>query len=220
MAVLKENEQEKLWEFISTLTKEDEASKKEMAASLVKMLIGNRLSSLGYWTDFLQNVTLTNLSDETVYNIKEKDLSISKNYYYYQKNPEELRKSIASILRTIYKLSDENQKEDTLDSIFISLLYKESDDKIDNKNRDSQFDSGYFTTGDVAKKLGLSEQSVRRQCEKGRYPDASKTDGGHWRIPIKYFRTTKEQDTEADKTLQQIDKKNKEARAVDEFDLI
>lgn len=71
----------------------------------------------------------------------------------------------------------------------------------------------------MAKKLGLSGQTVRRLCDKGKFEGAYKTDGGHWKIPQDAFITTNEQDKKAESVLRRIDAKSKEAGEVDEFDL-
>lgn len=77
----------------------------------------------------------------------------------------------------------------------------------------------YSTPNEIAKKLGLSDQTIRRMCEKGKFEGAYQTDGGHWKIPQDIFITTSEQDKEAEGVLRQVDAKNKEAGSVDEFDL-
>lgn len=50
-----------------------------------------------------------------------------------------------------------------------------------------------FTSEDVSKIIGVSEQIVKRWCEKGRYPEAYKTEDGHWLIPKKHFKISLEQ---------------------------
>jgi excisionase family DNA binding protein len=79
----------------------------------------------------------------------------------------------------------------------------------------------YYTTSEAAKKLGLSDQTIRRMCESGRFKRAHRSCGenGHWRIPEENFITTREQDQKAEEILEHLDQKNKEAGDVDEFDL-
>lgn len=66
---------------------------------------------------------------------------------------------------------------------------------------------GDYSTFDVAEKLGISAQTVRRMCEQEKFPGAIRTDGGHWRIPQQLLKTTKEQDQRADAALEQLDRK-------------
>lgn len=40
----------------------------------------------------------------------------------------------------------------------------------------------FFTPAEVAKRVGCSRQTVVKWCEQGRL-DATRTPGGHWRIP-------------------------------------
>ena len=41
----------------------------------------------------------------------------------------------------------------------------------------------WLSTGQVAKTLGTSVDTLRRWCERGYFPDAYQAPGGHWRIP-------------------------------------
>ncbi|WP_161493888.1 helix-turn-helix domain-containing protein [Virgibacillus necropolis] len=83
----------------------------------------------------------------------------------------------------------------------------------------AQIETNYLTSSEVAKKLRLSGQTIRRLCDKGKFEGAYKTDGGHWRIPKDAFITTTEQDEKAESVLRRINEKNQEAGEVDEFDL-
>jgi len=57
-----------------------------------------------------------------------------------------------------------------------------------------KLDSEMLSTGQVAKKLGVSTQAVINWIEAGKL-EAIKLPGGHYRIPADQFRTTAEQDT-------------------------
>ncbi|MCD1261839.1 helix-turn-helix domain-containing protein [Paenibacillus athensensis] len=50
-----------------------------------------------------------------------------------------------------------------------------------------------YTSSEAAEILGVTDQTIRRYCEKGKYPEAYQTEGGHWRIPQRYFKITPEQ---------------------------
>ena len=86
-------------------------------------------------------------------------------------------------------------------------------------NKANPTEKAYYTTTEVAKKLGLSDQTIRNMCEQERFKGAYRSNGGHWRIPTDNFITSREQDERAEKILQKIDQKNKEVGDVDEFDL-
>lgn len=77
----------------------------------------------------------------------------------------------------------------------------------------------YYKPNEVAKRLGLSDQTIRRMCENGKFKEAFKTDGGHWRIPEDDFVATRKQDRKAEQVLEHIDMKNNEVGDIDEFDL-
>ncbi|MBM7648073.1 excisionase family DNA binding protein [Bacillus ectoiniformans] len=76
-----------------------------------------------------------------------------------------------------------------------------------------------YSTKEAAELLGLSDQTIRRMCEKGKFPGAVRTDGGHWRIPKENFKVTKEQSQQIKYDLKDIRQKALDGGEVDEFDL-
>lgn len=81
--------------------------------------------------------------------------------------------------------------------------------------------TGYVTPSEAAEIGGVSDQTIRRWCEKGKFPEAFKTDGGHWRIPKKHFNMSLQQSRTADAFMKNIDEETREQFGgdVDEFDL-
>lgn len=79
-----------------------------------------------------------------------------------------------------------------------------------------------YTTGDVAKILGVSKETVRRMCENGRFPEAHKTNGRHWRIPNKYFKINVNEAEKAKQFMEPLDRKTKEqlGESVDDLELL
>jgi excisionase family DNA binding protein len=69
-----------------------------------------------------------------------------------------------------------------------------------------------FTTTEAAEILNVSDQTMRRWCEKGKYPEAYQTDGGHWRIPKKYFKINLEQAKSRNEFSKKLDEINRQKR--------
>ncbi|MEZ7171754.1 helix-turn-helix domain-containing protein [Sporosarcina sp. OR05] len=67
--------------------------------------------------------------------------------------------------------------------------------------------------------LHVSDQTIRRMCDAGKFPDATRTEGGHWRIPKQYFNVSLDQAREMKNELAQVRKKAQEGGEVDEFHL-
>lgn len=105
------------------------------------------------------------------------------------------------------------------ETLLACLLAQKSSHQCSGES-DQESDEGYYSTGEVAQRLGISNVSVRRLCESGRFPGAIQTRGRHWRIPTSHFRTTAKQDLRAEKLLKRLDQKGKEAADINEFDLI
>jgi excisionase family DNA binding protein len=85
----------------------------------------------------------------------------------------------------------------------------------DYTNRD------YATTSEAAEIGGVSDQTIRRWCEKGKFPGAYQTEGGHWRIPQKLFKVTLQQAREADAWMKKVDEDTRRQLGddIDEFDI-
>ncbi|QHW31852.1 excisionase family DNA-binding protein [Paenibacillus rhizovicinus] len=88
------------------------------------------------------------------------------------------------------------------------------------KNKEVAAASEFLTTAQVAKKLGLTDQTIRRMCESGKI-QGQRTEGGHWRIPKHLFVTTDEQDEITETVLKRLDRTVAEKAGVvqDEYDL-
>ncbi|WP_019413117.1 helix-turn-helix domain-containing protein [Paenisporosarcina sp. TG20] len=83
-------------------------------------------------------------------------------------------------------------------------------------------EKGEFVTSTEAAEIGgVSDQTIRRWCEKGKFPEAFKTEGGHWRIPDKYLKMNLQQVRKANAFMKQLDEDTREQLGgdVDEFDL-
>jgi len=77
---------------------------------------------------------------------------------------------------------------------------------------------GLLSTGQVAKKFGVSNQTILNWIENGKI-EATQTPGGHWRIPAHQFRTTEEQDEKFDKFLKRMWDKHKDLPPITDDDL-
>lgn len=81
-----------------------------------------------------------------------------------------------------------------------------------------KLDSEMLSTGQVAKKLGVSTQAVINWIESKKL-EAIKLPGGHYRIPADQFKTTIEQDTKREAIFEQLWAKRDGLPPIDEDDL-
>jgi len=92
----------------------------------------------------------------------------------------------------------------------INSIKEEMSTKIKYGRLSEEVETPVYSTGEAAEIIGVSSETIRRMCEKGKFPEAEKTDGGHWRIPRKYFKLSLEEAREADQFMQTMDQKTKE----------
>ncbi|KYD31053.1 MULTISPECIES: helix-turn-helix domain-containing protein [Bacillaceae] len=224
MTRLMDQEQENLWDSVQILSQINA----EKAKAVFKVTIEKSLQQLGITVPVFSTIRLSVPSTDRLSQLRQIEKKMREAYAHQEKekayeylvdyierlsqmtedDPLVVRKKLlASLLNERYKRKPKwSAKRYRLSASLAPLLSK-------------QVAAAYYTTSEVAKKLGLSDQTIRRMCEKGKFPGAYKTDGGHWRIPRKIFITTPEQDERAEEALQQIDIKNQKAGYVDEFDL-
>ena len=81
-----------------------------------------------------------------------------------------------------------------------------------------KLDGEMLSTGEVAKKLGVSTQAVINWIEAEKL-EAIKLPGGHYRVPADQFKTTTEQDAEREAIFEQLWAKRKGLLPIDEDDL-
>jgi excisionase family DNA binding protein len=81
-----------------------------------------------------------------------------------------------------------------------------------------KLDREMLSTGQVAKKLGVSTQAVINWIESEKI-EAIKLPGGHYRIPTDQFKTTAEQDAKREAIFEQLWAKREGMHPVDEDDL-
>lgn len=225
-----DHEQDKIWEGIQTLAKIDV----DQARSVFKAAIERSLQQLGLRTPVISQMHLSLPSTDDLVQLQsieksmrnafsnqdeEKTYELLVDYIEYlslvvDDNSRTIRKKLlASLLLERHK-GKEHPEMYRLSAMKTAVVKQNV-----SPNPTVQIESHYFTPSEVAKKLGLSGQTVRRLCDKGKFEGAYKTDGGHWKIPQDAFITTNEQDKKAESVLRRIDAKSKEAGEVDEFDL-
>jgi len=75
-----------------------------------------------------------------------------------------------------------------------------------------------LSTGQVAKKLGVSTQAIINWIEAEKI-ESIKLPGGHYRIPADQFKTTAEQDAKREAIFEQLWAKREGLDPIDEDDL-
>jgi hypothetical protein len=204
--MLLERDQEKLWDAALFLAEHDRFTEME---PIIKVLISETLDTL----------------EKPVYVVRQLEIALAS--IDSSDDLAQLR-SLEATIKSHVKAGDLQAAH----RVFIDYISTVAENRNDiiasllSLNTESLPDSdseieGFYRVGEVAKKQGVSTQTVKRHCEEGRYAGAKKTPGGHWRIPKSLFRTTDEQDAKAEETLRRLDEKNRTGGEVeDEFNLL
>lgn len=187
-----EHEEEVLWETVAILKEQNHS---ENALVLFKRLIEGTLSKLGLPTAFLDEVKIDLPSYEFIIRIRAQDKKI-----YESLKSKDTTAAYENLVDYVEKLSEvipELDRKGILAKIIagqtqmrVSVMPSSAttiplQEEVDYANS--------YSTLEAAKIIGVSDQTIRRWCEKGKYPDAKKTEGNRWRIPKKYFKITLEE---------------------------
>jgi excisionase family DNA binding protein len=217
---LMDQEQENLWDSVQILSQINV----EKAKSVFKVTIEKSLQQLGITSPIFSTIPLSVPNTDRLSQLRQIEKKMREAYAHQEK--EKAYEYLVDYIEQLSQMAEEDPL--AVRKKLLASLLAEHHKRKPKKYRLSassapllskQVATAYYTTTEVAKKLGLSDQTIRRMCEKGKFPGAYKTDGGHWRIPQEIFITTSEQDERTEEVLKRIDIKNQKAGYVDEFDL-
>lgn len=189
--MIKDREEEILWDTIVILK---EQNRFENALALFKSLIERTFSSLKLPTKFLEEFKIDLPSNEFVNLMRVLD----KKIYQSLKN-NNTKQAYELVVEYIEKLS-EVIPEVGQRKILAEILSEQTQSHVESMI--PRFDlaklvtvehTEVYTSTEAAEIIGVTDQTIRRWCEKGKYPGAYQTEGRHWRIPTKYFKMTPEE---------------------------
>lgn len=184
-------EHDVLWDHVIELIRKKSS---KQASALFKNLIKQTITVTNMPAKFLYEETFDLSSDEKIDPIRKsgkKLIEASQNIG----DPSEVSKSFVEFLENLSKVIITNDRQEILAKAFaeqmqrragqfsepISKAFVEPIDYIDT-----------YSTLEAAEIVGVSDQTIRRWCEKGKFPEAKRTESGHWRIPKKYFKISLE----------------------------
>lgn len=205
--MLLERDQKKLWDAALFLMEHDRLNEIE---PIIKVLLSETLNTLDKPIDAVRQleIAIANIdSPDDLARLRSLESTIKK--HVKNGDLQAAHKILIEYISTVAVNTND---------ILASLLSFTPESFQDS---DANMNEGYYRAGEVARKMGVSTQTIKRHCEEGRFPGAKKTPGGHWRIPKTLFRTTDEQDIEAEEILRRLDEKNRLGGEVDdEFNLL
>lgn len=204
--MFKEREEDLLWDTITLLKDQNHF---ENASALFKSLIERTFSALKMPTSFLEEAKIDLPSNEIVSLFRSLDKEINRSL----KRSDTIR-AYESLLEYIEKLSEVIPETDQK-QILAKLLAEKSQRPLEIILPRFEFaipvapeQAEVYTSSEAAEIIGVSDQTIRRWCEKGKYPNAYQTDGGHWRIPKRHFKVTLEEARKREEFEQLLNKVN------------
>ncbi|MFD2618743.1 helix-turn-helix domain-containing protein [Terrilactibacillus laevilacticus] len=222
-----DREQETLWDTVKFLAKQQDIDKAE---AVLKATIEKSLQLLNLYTPIVSHLRFSIPAEQFLNELKHLDADIRKKIS--RDITEKTYEEILDYIKMISEMTEDPQV--TNKKMLASILFKKAkQDARVRRKTPTQFpevqieideavkegEKPFYTTSEAGHKLGLSDQTIRRMCESGKFIGAYRSEGGHWRIPEENFITTREQDIKGNGILEHLDKKNQEEGDVDEFDL-
>lgn len=212
-----DQEQEKLWASVETLS----AINAEQAEAVLKTTVERSLNQMGFTTPAISSLALKITNPQSVIDLHHIERKIK--HQLRNKDREMDYELLIDFLTKISEMTDEEPatiQKKLVASLIANTIESSLKTSSDTRpTRHQKTENSFYSPSEAAEKIGLSDQTIRRMCEKGKFAGAYKTNGGHWRIPKENFITTDEQDKRAKAFFERIDIKNQKAGNVDEFDL-
>ncbi|KAA9013841.1 helix-turn-helix domain-containing protein [Niallia endozanthoxylica] len=189
--MIKEREEEILWDTVTILK---EQNLFENASVLFKTLIERTFLTLKLPTKFLEDIKIDLPSNEVVNLIRILDKKI-----YQSLKSSDTTLAYESFVEYILKLSEIVPETDGK-KIIAKILAEQTQNYNENHMAVAELTipitvehTEAYTSTEAAEIIGVTDQTIRRWCEKGKYPGAFQTEGRHWRIPKKYFKISIEE---------------------------
>ncbi|MGM8216489.1 helix-turn-helix domain-containing protein [Bacillaceae bacterium W0354] len=190
-----DRDQEKLWDSVQTLSGVDD----DQAKAVFKAVIERSLRQIGFFTSYIHNIPLKLPSKECIQLLKDLDKQIKKKIEHEDGQAFELLVEYIDELSNLAEADSKVTRKKWLASI-IKDSCQQQNNPSKTRNREYPVPSfevkesppAYYTPNEVARRLGVSDQTVRRMCDKGKFPGSYQTDGGHWKIPIEALITSEE----------------------------
>lgn len=215
----------KCWDSVDYLY---QAKQVDEAASVLRLIVENTFNCLNVPTNLIPSLNTFSSVGDSLQKLRQLDLEVKR--FLGNNEYSKAKEAFAEFANELLTLVPEEGKDDIVKQLVMYLVSERNKHKLTvtrktkRKNLKGVWpikapDSDFYTTEDVAKIQNVSSQTVRRWCERGYYPGAFQTRGGHWRIPSKHFKTTPDKAEHSRKIMGEIDNKSAEAGEVDEFDL-
>lgn len=163
----------------------------DLAPPILRKAIESSFAGLDHPLDFLNDVTIKIPSEEQIQSLKAFDSAISQ--ALKNGNFDEAGDRYAQYLDALEDIFEGEEGHELKKKLFGQLLkssYKAKETSGQVKENAAAYTTAKrtaYTTSEAAEIINVSDQTIRRMCEKGKFPDAYKTEGGHWRVPAKYF---------------------------------
>jgi excisionase family DNA binding protein len=205
-----------LWDTVVLLKQQDY---NENAKAVFKFLVERTFTLLRQPTDFLEgsNIEIPSLNQYETFRHLDREIRL-----YLKKNQieraNELLIDYIELLSHIIPDVDAKTMQKQILAHLLTSHFKTAD--IDESRVLFVEKKDTFTTTEAAEILNVSDQTMRRWCEKGKYPEAYQTEGGHWRIPKKYFKVDLEQARNRNEFSRKLDEINRQAGEVDESEYL
>jgi excisionase family DNA binding protein len=213
--MIKDHE-EVLWDTVVLLKQQDYL---ENAKAVFKSLVERTFTLLKQPTDFLEDSNLEVPSFDQYDTFRGLDRQIRiclKNNQIERAN--ELLIDYIELLSQIIPNVDAKIMQKQILAQLLTNRFKTVDNPANRMFTVEKHDT--FTTTEAAEILNVSDQTMRRWCEKGKFPEAYQTDGGHWRIPRKYFKVDLEQAKKRNDFSKKLDEINNLAGEADESEYL
>lgn len=169
-----------LWDSVLTLLRAREA---EQALSVLKKAVEGTFSVIHVSLDFLDAAKMHVPTLAQVVQLKELDIKIKQSLENGRfDETSRCFVQFAERLDELFQTSRKPEIEMALYQVILRMLYVHETPNLYTHEKKPM-----YTTSQAAEKLNVSDQTIRRMCENDKFPGAYKTDGGHWRIPSRYF---------------------------------
>lgn len=190
----------------------------DLAIPVLRKAIKGSFSAIQGPLEFLNQVTIQTPSQEQIQSLKAYDTATQQALKH--RNFDEAGDRYDQYIKALQAIFEEGESDEMRKRLFGRLLKTSYESQPATGLVHEQAtpytiaESQVYTTTEAAEIINVSDQTIRRMCEKGKFPEAYKTEGGHWRVPKKYFKISLEQARERKENIQPLKVRRYKQRGV------
>jgi excisionase family DNA binding protein len=227
MVFITQHDGNNLWNTVGVLTQESKFSE---AKTILKLISEQTFESMKIPVEVFSSVakilpTPRPFNLDSMEKFKQLDYQLrelQKKQQVLEVEEQEIKHRLIEYVDALSEVLGEEKTDQLRKELLANLISITTDQLISPVQPVMLDQTEIYSTSEASEILGVSDQTIRRMCEAGRFPGAYRIgDRGNWKIPKKHFKITLEEARRGKQQMHPVDEKTRHVMgdSTDEFDI-